>query len=227
MRSAKLRRASLRRLPARISRVTRRHFLAQIRMAQVQFARHVLDRLIESQARLDRDHHQIQRIGQRQAQSLLALGAPSFQEEARQIPSRRRCRMPSAQLHYRGWRGIFDSIITQSTSMHQRDHDAQPVENRQRILASGSRRESGRPSDWRLRPPRTALCDRVPGRNVTMPLLDSTSGVAHDRGRVGDHRAAQLPHESCRACRQPVADPADQRPSASGTRRSKIRADVP
>src|SRR5947209_8478825 len=63
-----------------------RHFLAELRMAGGKLAGNVLNGLVETEAGFDRYHHQVQRIGKRETENLLAFGYLFLEEEARQNP---------------------------------------------------------------------------------------------------------------------------------------------
>ena len=71
-----------------------RHLLAQLRMARLEFAGHVLDRLVQAETGLHRDHQQVERIGQGKADHFLPFLDLLFEQHARQIPSLPHSRRP-------------------------------------------------------------------------------------------------------------------------------------
>ncbi len=111
----------------------------------MQFAGYVLDRLVEPQAGFDRDHQQVERIGQGKTQiswrfftffsrknrgrTQPAMQPETMQRDASSSGSAASC-------------GCIDEAHHQH---HQRAHDAHAVEYRQRRFRSGSRRGSDRP----------------------------------------------------------------------------------
>ena len=63
-------------------------FFAQLRMADMHFLRHVLNRLIEPQTGFHRDHQHVQRVGQGKAEDFLALLDLLVQKERVAEPTR-------------------------------------------------------------------------------------------------------------------------------------------
>ena len=76
---------------------------------------------------------------------------------------------------------------------------------------SGSRRGSGRPAGWRLRPPTTAPCEPIWCSNVTM-VLASGSAIVVDHVRCASSVMTGLPsclQEAAGLVEEPVAHPAE------------------
>ena len=174
----------------------------------MEFAGHVLDGLVQAQAGLDRDHQQIQRVGQRETQSLLPLGDLLLQKEPRQNPARADAGGHEAKLHHRIRRHL--GFHHDAQHQHQQgDHDAHAVENRQRVLRTearadqvglqvgdlGFRRGHARPEAVEERHQRAGLGFAA---RIHQPL-----------GIGGDHRPAQLAHELAGLVDQTVTHPAE------------------
>ena len=83
VRSTRLRRASARGLPARIS-IDQMEFVAQIGMGVMQVLAHSHEGLVERQAGFHANDCEVQRVGQAEANAQLPLLDHSLQNEARQ-----------------------------------------------------------------------------------------------------------------------------------------------
>jgi hypothetical protein len=87
-------------------------------MRQVEFASHVLHGLIKAESRFHGNHHQIESVRQREAQSLLPRRDPLLKEEHRQTKSHDGAH---TQEHHAQRRIFFRQILQQQGTQHEGD----------------------------------------------------------------------------------------------------------
>ena len=175
-------------------------------MAVVKFVPHVLDGLVQAQTRFYRDHHQVQGIGQREADRILPLGHLFFQYESRENPPRGHRGSQQGQLHHGVGRhaGFEHDAGPQN---RQDGDDFQPVEHRRRTFGTVAR-----PDQLRAQVGGVHLRRRHVGTDLPQQRDDGAGlGLGVDGNGVvqfvADHRSAELFEKLAGLVEYPVAGP--------------------
>ena len=177
VRSAKLRRASERRLPARISSVT--SDISSLNCGWLTCSSRATCWMAWSRPKpgFHRDHQQVERIRQREPQDLLALGDFLLQEEARQNPAGRAAGNQQGQSSSSGSAASWARSMMLRASISSVRDDAEAVEHRQRIFRAEAGADQVSCAGWPTSAPRWARFEPSCCRNVTR-VLDSGSPSA-------------------------------------------------
>ena len=131
VRSARLRSASERALPARSSRLISFSSSAEIGIRESELGADAGHGLIEAEAGFDADDEQVERVGERQADAVrAALGQP--REDHARAAGSRSARPPSASIVF----GRMTSEVESSAKSVTREQDADAEEDRQRLVAA-------------------------------------------------------------------------------------------
>ena len=138
VRSARLRSASARGLPARSSRLIRRSSSDRSGYGERQLLADALQRLVEAEARFDADDQQVERVGERQAD---AVRAPLRQ--ARQHHAGQDVAEAEAAERHRQVFGRAKIDAREQREQPEREGDADAEEDRQRLVAAEARPAPG------------------------------------------------------------------------------------